>query len=110
MKILNKGEKIMKVKIIKNAPSSSTASDISKYIGKIFTVEDDRVYDDGSIGVDFGDESRSAKVYKGEYEIIEDINKELLKFVSKNCPEDVYYQDILDFILKHRLVLVDLLQ
>jgi len=100
----------MKVKIIANAPSSSNASDISKYIGKIYTVEDDRVYDDGSIGVDFGDESGYAKVYKGEYEIIEDIDKELLKFVSENCPEDIYYQDILDFILKHRLVLVDLLQ
>ena len=102
----------MKVKIIANAPSSSTASDISKYIGKIFTVENDRVYDDGSIGVDFGDESGSAKVYscyKGEYEIIEDVNKELLKFVSENCPEDVYYQDILYFILEHKVVLVDLL-
>ena len=100
----------MKVKVIANAPSSSNASDISKYIGKIFTVEDDRVYDDGSIGVDFGNESGSVKVYKGEYQTIEDINKELLKFVSENCPEDVYYQDILDFILEHRVVLVDLLQ
>ena len=100
----------MKVKIIKNAPSSSNASDISKYIGKIYTVENDKVYDDGSIGVDFDDINGSVKVYKGEYQIIEDINKELLKFVSENCPEDVYYQDILDFILEHRAVLVDLLQ
>jgi len=100
----------MKVKIIANAPSSSNASDISKYIGKIFTIENDRVYDDGSIGVDFNDENGSVKVYKEEYEIIEDIDKELLKFVSKHCPEDVYYQDILDFILEHRIVLVNLLQ
>jgi len=100
----------MKVKIIANAPSSSTASDISKYIGKVYTVEDDRVYDDGSIGVCFNDENGSVKVYKGEYQIIEDIDKELLKFVSENCPEDVYYQDILDFILEHRIILVDLLQ
>ena len=100
----------MKVKIITNAPFSNNASDISKYIGKVYTVENDRVYDDGSIGVDFGDTNGSVKVYKGEYQIIEDIDKELLKFVSENCPEDVYYQDILDFILKHRVVLVDLLQ
>ena len=100
----------MKVKIIKNAPSSSNASDISKYIGKIYTVENDKVYDDGSIGVDFDDINGSVKVYKGEYQIIEDINKELLKFVSENCPEDVYHQDILDFILEHKVVLVDLLQ
>ena len=99
----------MKVKIIANAPSSSTASDISKYIGKVYTVEVNGVYDDGSIGVDFGDTNGSAKVYKGEYEIIEDIDKELLKFVSENCPEDVYYQDILDFILKHKVILVNLL-
>ena len=99
----------MKVKIIVNAPSSSNASDISKYIGKVYTVENDRVYDDGSIGVDFGDKNWSVKVYKGEYEIIEDIDKELLKFVSENCPEDVYYQDILYFILEHKVVLVDLL-
>jgi len=47
----------MKVKIIANAPSSSNTSDISKYIGKIYAVENDRVYDDGSIGVDFGDKN-----------------------------------------------------
>jgi len=99
----------MKVKIIANAPSSSTALDISKYIGKVYTVENSEVYNDGSIVVDFGDTNGSVKVYKGEYKIIEDIDKELLKFVSENCPEDIYYQDILDFILEHRLVLVDLL-
>jgi len=38
-----------------------------------------------------------------------DTNKELLDFVIKNCPEDLYHQDILDFILKHRIILVDLL-
>ena len=99
----------MKVKIIANAPSSSNTSDISKYIGKIYADENDRASDDGSIGVTFGANNWSVKVYKGEYEIIEDIDKELLKFVSENCPEDVYYQDILYFILEHKVVLVDLL-
>ena len=94
----------MKVKIIKNAPSSSNASDISKYIGNVYTVEDSEIYDGGSIGVCFEGENGLAKVYKGEYEIIEDIDKELLNFVSINCPENVYYQDILDFILKHTVV------
>jgi len=99
----------MKVRIIKNAPISSNASDISKYIGKIFTVENSEIYDDGSIGVDFDDTKGFAKVYKEEYEIIQNVDKELLKFVSENCPEDVYYQDILDFILEHKVMLVNLL-
>jgi len=100
----------MKIRIIKNVPESTSCNDISKYIGQIFEARFQTSTKE-NIMVDFKDGcGMSTVVYKGEYEIINDINKELLIFVSKNCPEDVYYQDILDFILKHKVVLVDLLQ
>ena len=76
-------EKIKNMTVIEMAKYLAEANLCAQFIGQIFNAEDNIVYDDGSIGVDFGDESRSAKVYKGEYEIIEDINKELLKFVSE---------------------------
>ena len=76
-------EKIKNMTVIEMAKYLAETNLCAQYIGQIFNAEDNIVYDDGSIGVDFGDESRSAKVYKGEYEIIEDINKELLKFVSE---------------------------
>ena len=103
-------EKIKNMTVIEMAKYLAETNLRTQYIGQIFNAEDNIVCDDGSIGVDFGDKNGFVKVYKGEYEIIEDIDKELLKFVSENCPEDMYYQDILDFILEHRAVLGDLLQ
>lgn len=73
----------MKVKIIKNAPVDSYASNISRYIGQIFEVESPDT--NGNIIVD---EMGALTVYKGEYEIINEDNKN----EDKDINEDPGYQ------------------
>ena len=98
----------MKIKIIKNAPCSMGASNIGKYIGQIFEVE--TLHDNGNIGVDFDEGIGAITVYKGEYEIIEDIQKEIKDFVNQYYKWGIGAEETIEFILENRVALVGLLQ
>ena len=58
----------MKIKIMKNKPTIDGASDISKYIGRIFEAQPEG---DGDISIIDG-ELYALTIFKGEYEIVEE--------------------------------------
>lgn len=101
----------MKIKIIRSYLNDADgAIDISEHIGKIFEVEDEEItFNNGTIGINFGDEYGSIAVYKEEYELV-DVQKEVRDFISKYYKWGEGAEETIAFILENRKALVKILE